>query len=140
MAETYAPCEVELEFAGKLRLFRLPLARIAELQEKCGGLPDGAPGAIGAIYGRLANRGWTIQDITEPIRLGLIGGGMSAVEARSLYEMHCERMPKEQLWTLSLAIVSACIHGYEPRAADTDDKKKDDLTAGRPDGSTTETP
>ncbi len=59
---------VELVFGGDLRRFRLDIANLIALQEKrnCGPLE---------IVSRLQLGVWRLEDITETIRLGLIGGG-----------------------------------------------------------------
>jgi Phage tail tube protein, GTA-gp10 len=54
--------------------FRLGIGELRELQDKC----DAGPFQI---YQRLADGSWRVDDVREPIRLGLIGGGMDATKA-----------------------------------------------------------
>jgi Phage tail tube protein, GTA-gp10 len=54
--------------------FRLGIGELQELQDKCNAGPF-------EIYQRLATGAWRVNDVREPIRLGLIGGGMDAMRA-----------------------------------------------------------
>lgn len=54
--------------------FRLPIAQLIELQDKCNAGPA-------EILARLSGISWRVQDVRETIRLGLIGGGKSAIDA-----------------------------------------------------------
>lgn len=54
--------------------FRLGIGELRELQTTC----DAGPFQV---YQRLAAGTWRIDDVREPIRLGLIGGGMDATRA-----------------------------------------------------------
>jgi len=54
--------------------FRLGLGELRELQDKCGTGPF-------VIYQRLADGTWHVDDVREPLRLGLIGGGMNPTMA-----------------------------------------------------------
>jgi hypothetical protein len=111
-------CEIELEFGDGTYLFRLPLKQIAELQDKCNA-------GIQEIFGRIIQGKARIEDLTETLRLGLIGGGMEPVQARRLIERYAfppkfseGEKPVEYLWTNALSVLSACLQGY-------DDKKKE---------------
>ena len=108
MATEYKPCEVELEFADGDYLFKLPLKRLAELEDKCGA-------GIGAIYKRLALHEYSNTDIREIVRLGLIGGGLTGLEAAKLIERYVDDvMPRDALYDLAKAVFAACMHGYSP--------------------------
>jgi len=128
-------CEIELEFADGRYLFRLGLSQIGELQTKCGaGL-----GAIfarvmagryiieatGASFGNPSEAAWFSQDLTETIRLGLIGGGSGEVNgspvkvdpilARRLVETYGPpARPMSEAWTIAAAVLGACVEGYSP--------------------------
>lgn len=76
--------KIELEWAdmqgagsGGKHVFRLAIAQLEELQEKCDAGPQ-------FILRRLYDGSWRVRDITETIRLGLIGGGMPPVDAAKL--------------------------------------------------------
>lgn len=66
--------------------FRLAIAQLLELQEltKSGPLE---------LYDRLRGRDWRVQDIREPIRLGLIGAGMAPTDAVRLVQRYVEQRP-----------------------------------------------
>lgn len=56
------------------------------LEEKCG---------VGyrSVLGRLENDTWYLNDVREPIRLGLIGGGMSPEKAMNAVKLHVDGNP-----------------------------------------------
>lgn len=126
---------VDLPFADGIYTFRLGLAQINELQEKCGaGL-----GAIfarvirgryaaddeGGTFGSIEEGAYHIGDLYHTIRLGLIGGGTGIVDeaqvtvspllARSLADRYVIDRPKQESWGLAAAVLMACIEGYEPK-------------------------
>ena len=144
----------ELIFAfgdGSYR-FRLTLHGINEIQERC-------KAGIGKVWSRLAasrlnhldidagvpnQAEFLIADIVEPIRQGLIGGGMGEVDgqevkvtslvANRLIDNYVFNRPLQESWSLAFAIVGALIEGY-----DAPDKKKV-VTETETEGSTTPTP
>lgn len=126
MPGPYRSCEVTLEFADADYLFRLPLKRIAELEEKCG-----AP--IGAIWKRVCLTGdYKANDLVETVRLGLIGGGMDAQDARKLIERYCDQWPLAEWHSHALAILGACVEGYEVKGKDGEgDEPKKQKAAGK---------
>ena len=73
---------IVLPFGDEERLFRLGIDQILSLEEKrdCG---------VAVLYGRLMEQAWALPDITEIIRLGLIGGGMEIRAAKALVERCC---------------------------------------------------
>ncbi len=72
---------VRAPFGGRPRNFQLRLGEMAEL-ERIGGA------GIGEIMARLAKHCFSVNDIWEPIRLGLEGAGSSAVTAQALVMRH----------------------------------------------------
>lgn len=74
--------EIALEWGDGEYLFALKGAQIEELQEKCGKV------GLGAIYQRVALGVWFWGDLYHTVRLGLIGGGMGAVEAKRLVDCY----------------------------------------------------
>jgi hypothetical protein len=107
----YQPCEVELEFGDGSYLFKLNVKNIAELQEKCGA-------GIGEIYGRILSGAYRLEDLTETVRLGLIGGGIEGPAARKLIERYTPGQDTARAlewWhKTAYAVIAACIHGYQP--------------------------
>jgi hypothetical protein len=74
---------IMLALGDEERLFRLGIDQILSLEEK-------RDSAVAAIYGRLMHQAWFLADVTEVIRLGLIGGGTEVRVAKALVERHCE--------------------------------------------------
>lgn len=133
MAGPYRSCEVELTFADADYTFKLPLIRIAELEEKCK-----AP--IGTIWKRVLTGEYHAIDLIETVRLGLIGGGMTAQDARNLIDRYCDQWPLEEWHTHAVAILSACVIGFEPTDGGTGDSAPKKDAAGMTDSSTSPQP
>lgn len=74
--------EITLEWADKEYLFALKGKEIEELEHVCGKV------GFGAIFQRISMGVWFWGDLYHTIRLGLIGGGLGAVEAKRLTEMY----------------------------------------------------
>jgi hypothetical protein len=69
--------QITLFFGDGEHLFRFRLGEIEELQAKCDAGPQ-------QVLMRLDSGLWRLADITETIRLGLIGGGMVPQAAHDL--------------------------------------------------------
>lgn len=102
--------EVVLEWADGEFPFALKGAQIEELQRVCGDV------GFGVIYQRIMLGAWSIGDIQNTIRLGLIGGGMDPVEAQRKTKAYATpplvagpNNPEK----LARAIVQAAMHGVE---------------------------
>lgn len=132
---------VDLKFADGEYHFALLLPQIFELERNCGGTDaegfrrgksifqiyeeisaglglgiDDAPVFIG---GGKANA----KDIRETIRLGLIGGGLSPIDAKQLVDDYCFPVrPMTESLGVAWAILRAAIEGVEV-------KKKAEATA-----------
>ena len=65
---------LELDWADGRYTFRLAWAELEQLQEAC----DAGPYVI---LNRLIDGSWRIADISNVIRLGLVGGGMAPLVA-----------------------------------------------------------
>lgn len=123
---------IDLAFADGEYTFRLGLAQIKLLQDKCGC-------GIGALYARVlrgrylvdnVNVGITgeadfrIEDLHETIRQGLIGGGaglvdgevvaVTSIKASALVEGYVIGRPLKESWNLAAAVLMALVEGYEP--------------------------
>lgn len=100
--------------------FRLAWGQLAELQEKCAAGPY-------AILARLHSGDWRIEDISNVIRLGLMGGGAAPTDAITLVRRYVEDTGTHPLLRnlpIAIAILSAALVGApeekvgEPEAAD----------------------
>jgi hypothetical protein len=70
---------VELVFGGDARRFRLAIDNLIALQEKRNSGPL-------EITTRLQVGVWRVEDVTETLRIGLIGGGTEAKAAKALVD------------------------------------------------------
>ncbi|MGE0213997.1 MAG: gene transfer agent family protein [Parvibaculaceae bacterium] len=95
---------ITLDFGDGTYPFALTWGGLMELQEKC----DAGPFVI---YDRLANLTCKVEDIREPIRIGLIGGGMQPVPALKLVQQYVEKRPLVENRIVAQAILSVAIVG-----------------------------
>jgi hypothetical protein len=86
--------------------FRLGIGQLRELQEKTEAGPA-------FILGRLQNGSWLLDDLREPLRLGLIGGGMSPVEALRLVQRYVDDRPLLESVQPAMAVLLAALVGVE---------------------------
>jgi len=93
---------VTMMWADDTYTFRLAFGQIVELEEK-----RGAP--IAEIADRLATRRWYAADITETIRLGLIGGGVKPEAALRLVERYVKARPLMESVPVAIEIIGAAI-------------------------------
>lgn len=108
--------EIALPFADGKYLFRLPIKRICEIEEKAG--------PIDLVKHRLVHGGWGIHDVVETIRQGLIGGGkgevngapveVGALRADSLIENYVDGHALAEHHITAKAIIAALFIGYAP--------------------------
>lgn len=106
---------IDLTWADGDYRFRLAWGQLIELQEKC----DAGPFVI---LNRLQAGTWRVQDISNVIRLGLIGGGMKPVDALKLVRTYVEERPPMENVLTAQAILSAGVAG----APEEDSVKKND--------------
>lgn len=95
---------ITMDWADGTYTFRLAWAELAELQEQC----DAGPFVI---LDRLQTRQWRIQDVSNVIRLGLIGGGMEPVKALKLVRSYVEARPPMENVIYASGILSAGLMG-----------------------------
>ncbi|KIN60636.1 DUF3356 domain containing protein [Sulfitobacter noctilucae] len=87
--------------------FTLTDAMIAELERVC-------DCGIGTLYQRTVAMAFRSADLTEIIRLGLIGGGMTPQEAMQLTDTYARNRPMGEVFPLALDILDARWNGTEP--------------------------
>lgn len=105
---------VELAWGDGNHRFRLSIAELEELQEKC----DAGPAYI---LTRLATQRWRTQDVFETLRLGLIGGGLSPPESLALVKRYGHDRPVAESVLPAIAVLSAAIQGAPDEPLDDDD-------------------
>lgn len=100
---------IEFDWADGHYRFRLAIGQLRELQEKCDAGPP-------VIFRRLIEEKWRVEDLTETIRLGLIGGGTKPDEARKLVRRYVEERPLQESILPAQAILSALLVGAPDEA------------------------
>lgn len=68
---------------------------------------------IGALYLRCVNMQFTLSDLVEVIRLGLIGGGATPAQAARLTDTYGRNRPIDELYPLAVDILDARWGGSE---------------------------
>lgn len=117
---------IELAWAGEDRRFRIAIGEFRELQEAVNrrrvgmGLPpDGPSGILNSLRTKNA---WP-DDVRDIIRLGLIGGGMSRVDASRVMVREFDGSPLLQHTKAAFLVLLAALVG----APDDDPSKKKTL-------------
>lgn len=105
---------------------------IFELEERC-------KAGISAIQMRIETGQWGLNDIREPIRLGLIGGGMTPDKAMAAVKRHIDDRPLASNVLLAYEIIKAVLVGVpdEPVGKKDDDEGKAPPAGAGTDSSTT---
>lgn len=97
---------IDLDWADGTYRFALKWGELTELQEKT----DSGPYVV---LHRLHSHQWRIEDISNVIRLGLIGGGLEPVKALKLVRTYVEARPPMENHPYAVAILSAGLIGAE---------------------------
>lgn len=115
---------VELTWQGGEHTFALSIAHLRALQDKC----DAGPAFI---LQRLSTNQWRVDDVIQPIRLGLEGGGMEKDEARKVVKRHVEDEPITMSVMTAQAVLMSALYGVEddpvgepPAGAETDNRSR----------------
>lgn len=106
--------DVTREWAGKERLFQLNFGGVMDLEQALG---DG----IGHVFLRVANGQFKVGDIYHTIRIALIGGGMSIIDAKRLMADQFDTRPYLENAALVGDILASLMVGVEPSDAEPDD-------------------
>lgn len=144
---------IELSWADGVYTFRLGLAQINEIQNRCG--PIGEVNArllTGRYYrnspegeivvGNPAEARYRLEDVLTVIRQGLLGGGKAVVDGSDVkvdaarvsqlmenYVFPAEGCPLKDAWALAAAILHPAIEGYDPPEVVEDEPKKKEAEA-----------
>ena len=84
--------------------FKLTPALIRELETKCGS-------GVGIIANRLFSRNFAQTDLTETIRLALIGGGTTPKRAHELIVAYVDGRPLAETYELPAKILERTLFG-----------------------------
>ena len=82
----------EITWAGGEHPFRLDIGALRTIEQR-------SDAGVSVVLLRLLGQQWKADDVLTPIRLGLVGGGMSEREARSTVE---KALDTTSLFALSL--------------------------------------
>jgi len=96
--------KITLDWADGSHDFRLAWKQLIELQEKCDAGPN-------VVLQRLFDGTWRMQDISETIRVGLIGGGMKPSDALKLVRTYVEDRPPMENVLFAQAVLGAGLMG-----------------------------
>ena len=96
--------DVTTEWADGTYTFRLTLAGIIELEDKCGA-------GIAIIAARLMSGTYGSADVLEVLRIALVGGGTSATDAKKLVDRYA--LPIVENWPIAKAVVGGAMYGFE---------------------------
>lgn len=107
---------VELTWAGGEHRFLITIELLRALQEKC----DAGPAWVAT---RLAGGKWLVDDVIQPIRLGLEGGGLDKEVARRLVKKHVEDRPLTESVLTAQAVLMSALYGGEEAAVDEGEQK-----------------
>lgn len=106
-------------WAGGEHRFRLGIGELRALQSACDAGPE-------AILARIMSGDWRIDDLFEPVRLGLIGGGdVTLNDAGPLVTRIIHQHPLLELKPVAQAVIISALVGVE------------DDPLGEPEGETT---
>lgn len=97
-------------FGDAERDLRLSPDLVLELERKTGS-------GIGGLSRRFFAGDFSFTELTEVIRLGLIGGGTEPEEAAALVKTYGERMPITGLYAVALPVIEALMFGQVQPAA-----------------------
>lgn len=95
---------IDLDWADGTYSFALKWGQLSELQERTSAGPY-------VVLDRLRSGHWRIEDISNVVRLGLIGGGMTPVDALAKTRTYVEDRPPMENVTVAYAILNAAIIG-----------------------------
>lgn len=97
---------VDLTWAGGEHPFLLNIELLRALQDKC----DAGPAHV---LQRLASGQWRVDDVIQPIRLGLEGGGTSKQDALRLVRKFVEDQPLSLSVITARAVLAAALFGVD---------------------------
>jgi len=96
--------EVTAPWGDGEHLFKLTVAGLLELEDK-----TKSPFAV--VFSRVAAGGYSVPDISETIRLGLIGGGKSPIEAKTLVDRYL--LPLSESAPVARLVLMGVMFGFE---------------------------
>lgn len=98
--------EITFEWGDGEHTFRLALGQLRELEDK-------RVGGFRKVQRRIAEDRWYVDDIREVVRLGLIGGGKTPIEALALVKRYVDDRPLGENVIPAVRILHAALFGPE---------------------------
>jgi hypothetical protein len=105
---------ITLDFADGEHVFRLRYGELMQLQDACDAGPIWILNRM--LTPNADNRGWRIQDVSQVLRLGLIGGGLEPLKALRLVREYVEMRPPMENLLHAQAVLSAALMGAPDEA------------------------
>ena len=97
---------ITLAWPDQERVYHLDIPRLRELQDKRSAGPA-------EIARRIVDQTFRVEDVAETLRLGLIGGGLSASDALALVSRYLDQTPLLESAAAALAVLGAALRGVE---------------------------
>jgi hypothetical protein len=91
-------------FGDAVHAFHLTGDLIVELERRVGC-------GVGNIFRRFLGVDFGYAELTEVLRLGLIGGGMDAKDAATLVNLYANRLSILELYNIALPVLEALMNG-----------------------------
>lgn len=95
---------ITLNWPGGEHTFALRLGELRKMQDTCNAGPE-------EVLTRLRKGTWRVDDVIEPLRLGLIGAGMTASEAGPLVTKLFQQHPIVDFRIAALSVVAHALYG-----------------------------
>lgn len=122
--------EITLPFGDTEQKFRLGLKELLKLQERCADKVLGERGPFRILRDIEAGNG-RVEDIRQPILLGLQGGGMPAEQAAKLVKEWVEDRPWHENTIIAMLIIRQALAGpVDDTIKETGDDPPGERTAG----------
>lgn len=108
-----------IQWPGGEHDFALPLGQLRALQTACDAGPE-------EVFNRLRTGRWRVADITETLRLGLIGAGMDSAAAQKLVAPLLDLHPLIDFKLTAITVLAAALLGVsgdpvgEPEGAESE--------------------
>lgn len=99
-------------FGDGEKVFAFPTRELVEeLERKTGH-------GVGALFRRLRTSDYSLSEILEVVRLGLIGGGTTPAEADQLVTVYGVARPLAEVFAVADGVITALFFGNEDEAQD----------------------
>lgn len=100
-------------FGDGEKVFAFPTRELIEELERKTGV------GIGALFRRFRASDYSLSDVLQTIRLGLIGGGISPVEAHQLVTVYGVGRPLAEIFAVADGVITALFFGNEEALGET---------------------